>query len=548
VKAASSRDPALPPNVFSNNQLSREDEPVTVFLLDLLNTPPQAQWFAEQELIKFLKNKPKSSQFALCALSNSLHLIQGFTTDEALLIASAKGKKGGTHWSPLLEVNKELNVGKQMQQDIAAFDASKQFAVQMFEQAAAQERAEELDRRVSITTDAFAQLARYLAGVPGRKNVVWLSASFPLGIFPNNDLFNAFSETRSYEVLMKKTANLLAEAHVAVYPVDARGLMTESLFAASSMVNPAAPTPGSLARAPAGATNTLANTAANARNPNPFMQSTHESLENQVGDQSTMDQIAADTGGRAFYNTNGITEAIQTAVEQGSNYYMLSYTPSNRVYDGRFRKIKVSLANKGHHLAYRRGYFADDPSAPQKQDKNSLSHDVGIAAMQHGSPQSHQIVFATRVRPVGKPTKVDPSKQGPDQSKKKKSLAVSEVQHYAVDYAIADPQLHFAEQGEMRHGVFSFMASAFDDQGKALPRLASRTTADLKPSSDKDVMTVGFRNREEFDVPTNAAFLRLGVEDESTRNLGTVGVALPVPVPPEDQALRAHVLPPIEPD
>jgi hypothetical protein len=119
---------------------------------------------------------------------------------------------------------------------------------------------------------------------------------------------------------MKKTANLLAEAHVAVYPVDARGLMTESVFEASSMVNPAAATPGSLAPAPAGATNTLANTAANARNPSPFIQSTHESLENQVGDQSTMDQIAADTGGKAFYNTNGITEAIETAVEQGSNY------------------------------------------------------------------------------------------------------------------------------------------------------------------------------------------------------------------------------------
>jgi hypothetical protein len=98
-----------------------------------------------------------------------------------------------------------------------------------------------------------------------------------------------------------------------------------------------------------------------------------------------------------------------------------------------------------------------------------------------------------------------PQSKGPDQSKKKKSLAVTEVQHYAVDYAIAGPQLHFVEQGEMRHGVFSFIASAFDDEGNALSRLASRTTADLKPSSYKDVMTVGFRIREEFDVPTNAA-------------------------------------------
>ena len=420
VEQISAADPAPSPNVFTNNQLSREDEPVTVFLLDLLNTPPQAQWFAKQELIKFLKNKPKSSQFALCALSNSLHLIQGFTNDEALLIATANGKKGGTRWSPLIETDRGLNMGTQMQKDVAGFDASKQFVVQMFEQAAAEEKAEELDRRVSITTDAFAQLARYLSGVPGRKNVVWLSASFPLGIFPNNDLFNAFSESRSYADVLKRTANLLAEAHVAVYPVDVRGLMTQSLFAASSNMNPAAPAPGSLAPIPGGAgSGSLANTAANAQAPNPMMQDTHESLEDQVGDQSTMDQIASDTGGKAFYNTNGITEAIQTAVEQGTNYYMLSYTPANRNYDGRFRKIKLTLASKGYHVAYRRGYFADHPAAPLKQEKDALSRDVGLAAMQHGSPQSHQIVFATRVVPVGKPTKVDPAKQSASQARKR---------------------------------------------------------------------------------------------------------------------------------
>ena len=288
---------------------------------------------------------------------------------------------------------------------------------------------------------------------------MWLSASFPLGIFPNSDLFNAFNETRNYSELMRKTANLLADAHVAVYPVDVRGLMTRSVFAASSAMNPAAtPAPGSLAPIPGGASNqALLNTASNAPSPNPFMQSTHEALEDQVSDQSTMDQIASDTGGKAFYNTNGIKEALQTAVEQGSEYYMLSYTPSNHNYNGKLRKIKVSMSSKGHHLAYRHGYFADDPFAPLKQEKDALSRDVGLAAMQHGSPQSHQILFATRVVPMGKPTKVDPTKQASAQSKKKKGPVVTEVQHYAVDYAIAGSQLQFALEGDIHHGALDFM-------------------------------------------------------------------------------------------
>ena len=190
--------PELPPNVFTNNQLTREDEPVTVVLFDLLNTPPLDQTFARQQLITFLKSKPKGSQFALCTLASRLQLIQGFTTNEELLIATANGKKGGTRYNPLLERDSGLDKGLAMQKEIAAVDPGMQFVVQMYQQAVADERVQDLDRRFSLTVDAFAQLARYLSGVPGRKNVIWLSASFPLGIFPNSDLFDAFSESRNY--------------------------------------------------------------------------------------------------------------------------------------------------------------------------------------------------------------------------------------------------------------------------------------------------------------------------------------------------------------
>ena len=538
----------LPSNVFTNNQLTKEDEPITVFLLDLLNTPQRDQPYAKEQLIQFLKNKPKGSQFALCTLTNGLRLIQGFTNDENLLIATARGKKGATRDNPLMEQDVALEKGLQMQKELAGLDPNIQFVVQMFQQAQAEERTEELDRRVSITVDAFTQLARYLSGVPGRKNVVWLSGSFPLGIFPNSDLTSAFSEMRDYSQTMKKAANLLADAHIAVYPVDIRGLMTQSAFAASRVMDQAAPIPGSMAPTGGAPSSIIQNTAINVPGPSPMMQATHESLEQESGDESTMNQIAADTGGKAFFNSNGIKEAIQTAVDQGSNYYMLSYTPANHNYDGKFRKLKVSMEAKGYHLTYRRGYYADDPFAAIPEEKNALSRDVGVAAMQHGSPQSHQIVFATRVIPVGKPMKVDPAKTADGKKPRKNAILVTEIQHYAVDYAIAGPQLHFVEQGPTHHSILAFMASAYDDDGKALSRVATRTTSDLKASSYHDVMIGGFRIHQEFDVPVQAASLRLGVEDELNRRLGTMEISLPVPQPPEQAGLRAKALPEIEPD
>ena len=118
-----------------------------------------------------------------------------------------------------------------------------------------------------------------------------------------------------------------------------------------------------------------------------------------------------------------------------------------------------------------------------------------------------------------------------------------------MDYAIAGSQLQFALEGDGHHGALDFMAPAFDDDGKALSRIASRTTADLKPSSYQDMMVGGFRLHQEFDVPINATSLRLGVEDELNRKLGTLERSLLVPpAPNEPTSAKARSLPEIEPD
>src|ERR1022692_2546304 len=81
--------------------------------------------------------------------------------------------------------------------------------------------------RVQYTLNGFDLLARYLVGIPGRKNVIWFSGSFPLNIEPNvNEQDPNDSVVRNDEEV-RKTDNLLTRAQVAVYPVDARGVMTD---------------------------------------------------------------------------------------------------------------------------------------------------------------------------------------------------------------------------------------------------------------------------------------------------------------------------------
>jgi len=100
-----------------------------------------------------------------------------------------------------------------------------------------------------------------------------------------------------------------------------------------------------------------------------------QSVDKFEAERATMELVAADTGGKAFTSTNGIREAIQTAIEQGSDYYTLSYSPANTNFDGRFRKIEVKLARPNLQARTRSGYF----SLPVSQNSSLAAGDMAEA-------------------------------------------------------------------------------------------------------------------------------------------------------------------------
>jgi hypothetical protein len=386
-------------------------------------------------------------------------------------------------------------------------------------------------------------MARYLDGIPGRKNLVWLSGSFLLGIVPESNGANPFLENSYYTENLKKVANLLGDAHVAVYPVSVKGLETNPLFAASSndlapvtMTGPP-PNPGFGKRNPG-------SSVANA-----VMLDRMDEFSLTLNDEhATMTKLATQTGGQAFFNTNDITKAIQTATEQGANYYALSYTPDNKNYNGAYRKLKVTLAGKKHHLAYRSGYYAIDPFAPLKPSKD-LTSSLARAAMQQGAPQSRQIVFGARVVPVGKPRIVEGPAPAKPSKKRKKDAGPVEMQRYSIDHAVSfsDLRFHATPEGKY-HGVVNFMVTAFDGEGNQVASQLSELNADLKPEVMKDIQAGGVRIHQEIDVPVNSVAMRLGVEDISNSHVGTMEIRLPVPAPPEGLEGTRRSLPPVEPD
>jgi VWFA-related protein len=540
----------LSPNIFTNNRATgQETGSSTIIVLDLLNTAMPDQVRAKEYLINFVKKRPAASQMAICSLSSNLRLIQGFTRDENVLLAAVKGKKGGVK-APPWQSDSGLQKSVQLARDAALLTGTEAsvLALQRAQNAVDEQNAHDIDVRMRFTLDAFMQLSRYLAGIPGRKNMIWLSGSFPMSIQPNPEVRGYDPVTRNYESDIKRVTNLLADAHVAVYPVSATGLVARNDVSSANYY--ASSLPGAQGPPSIGVPSALANVASSLPLSSSIDTDNRNFRETEVGQITTMDEVANLTGGKAFYNTNAIDVAIDSAVDIGSHYYTLSYTPTNNKYDGAFRKIKVALEKQGYHLAYRGGYYAQDPDAGLK-DTRKPQQRIGVAAMQQGAPQSRQVVFTARVVPIGKPRKVEAAQAEMAGKAKKKGAQVGpvEMQHYGIDYAVDATDLRFGQTPEgLYHSVVDFMVTAFNDDGRLVASVVSTTTNDLKSASYKDVMTGGYRLHQELDVPTEAVSLRMGIEDVASSRVGTLEIALPVPVPPDELKVATRTLPPIEPD
>jgi hypothetical protein len=362
-------------------------------------------------------------------------------------------------------------------------------------------------QRTEQTITAFLEIARLLNGLPGRKNLIWLSGSFPLGFFSSSNPMNPFGTSIDYGPKLQQAANMLAVGQVAVYPVDARGLTADPSFGAN----------GAGQRA-GGSSN---------------------SSEALLAEHFVMEQIAEETGGRAFYNTSGLAEAIATSADHGSNYYSLSYSPSNTNFDGRMRKIRVKLPPNGYQLEYRHSYVADDDSAMAKKAANAPAERLQTALIR-GAPLAHDLVLELQIHAEGLPKTVTKEQivhlsRFPSFASQKTWKEV-QMQKYMVEYVFLGGRFSFERSAgdKTPFGKFEFQFAAYDGDNR--PMLGQWTRFDKAYSAEElsKIAKGDYRLKQSLEIPSNAAWLRLVVHDLVGDHIGSIEV--PLPLAPQTQS------------
>ena len=333
--AQSASKPALPlpQNTFSDLPQYGTSTPrsVTIVLLDNLNTlsgnghegyEDGPEWMEDlalangkAHLIEFIKNLDPKDRMAIYGLSETLHVLCDFTSDRDRLLGILK------NYDPTSKTNREAAEPGNYHTPVPGKEFNDNMDAQALEFAAATN-----ERRAVQTMTALQSIASHVANIPGRKNLVWLTANLP------------FSGAA--------LAHILVPAQIAAYPVDARGLLPRAVPSSASDVVAR----GSELSSVLGLDKSPAQT------------------EQPIG-VDTMEKIAEDTGGRAFANTNDITSAIRKAVEDSAIIYSLGFYIDPHSADGKFHELKIQVKREGLTIRYPRGYFASDDSLPTK-DQN----------------------------------------------------------------------------------------------------------------------------------------------------------------------------------
>ncbi len=502
----------LPPNTYSNVPAKAPASSWTIVLFDVLNTGVADQAYARNQLLQLLKAVPRGEPVALFVLTRRLEMLQGFTQDPEQLLRMAELLDPAKSQILTTTVERERTVSSITSTAQRAAPASGAAGASFDSSSIAYSQAARISQsyndhesfrttdRVIFTLEAMKGIARAVSGYPGRKNLVWLSGSFPVQIEPDPASTDPFRNMRGFEDEIRATSSLLATSRVAVYPVDVRGLQSKGIdISAATAENQIMTevTPGvaqgvvSTSPSNLGATITAESVA----------------LSNE---RATMKSIAEQTGGEAFVNTNDLRRVISRSLDDGATYYTLAYTPPKEDAGGGYHRVVVKVPNRNLKLAYRRGYY----SIPQPVAAGAVGTAALRTALQPGMPPATSMLLTASI-------------ELPDAARK----------DVKINYIIDSNSVDFADvPGNKKRAQVDCMAIAFDSSGMEVAHASDTLDATIPANLYSTVMTYGLPAHQLISLPPGKYNVRIGVMDRTTQQIGTVDA--PLMVPGEDVAQR----------
>lgn len=433
---------SVAPGVYSNSFLNRLPPVLNIILIDTTNLEIVDQMYLRYKLDQFIKHLPPGEPLAVY-LNTGPHafLLQNFTSDHALLLNA-------------------------IHEAIPRFPPT--------------------GREYFSDLETLYKVAVNFDGYPGRKNILWFSGGSTLFLIDNPSLVGGLSPTlgglrQEDPAAQRAIYDLLQIERIAVYPVDARGLMTA--FGAPTFYS-------------------------------------------RTGQQALMDNAARATGGHAYYNNNDLDLIAERWVHNSGDFYTLTYSPSNFKMNNKWHDVSVKL-NAGvprYKLSYRRGYFADgsiaSKRASMKWRRRLLAHG-GTADQQ--DLDKKPIIFEAEIKPASEMPAGAVVAEAPSSAKPKRGTVAYVVRYELPARSFATQVVKGKTEIVLGVGVIAFRADGSKDAG-----IADRVTLSINPEKLRLYPDAELPVYQRITLRKGLSYLYLAAWDMNSGRIGTLQIPVQV--------------------
>ena len=466
-----------PPGTFSN--LAQNGDPprnVVVIALDTVNTPFLDQTYGRKELVKYLADNLDSGPVLAMVVigSKGVKTISGLTNDPASLLdalkkvrgelpalqgvdidAQALSAAGGATTALVTPLSAGGDPTTQMEQFVLQGDA----IYAGYQQA----------RAIENTMRAFLDIAWSLSGIPGRKSLIWATGGFPFYLDSPSALPGGY-----LSVLYERAMQALNDAQVSVYPVDVRGLVSNS---------PAV----DVTRRPRGG--------------QAFVTTSNNRNWLQTSTIAALQDFAAMTGGKAHYNSNDLATGFKRAVEDSTSYYLIGYYLDTHNTKPGWRKLQVKVTHKevDVEVRARSGFLVTNATMNPELTQQA---DLGFA-------------LSSPFDSTGIPLSVQWRGTSPNGDKKK------------VAFALHLPATGVTIAGERNTFNVDFIAQAVKN-GVPPSNVGGTAKGALTAEALTKIKTDGIFYANSFDLPPGDYQVRFVVRDNLSGRIGSVTAPLTV--------------------
>jgi len=298
-------DPKTSITTEAPGKVQYHDKRLLVLFFDFSNMGTPEELRAQEAALKYLdRQMTESDLMAVLLFTTVVQVKTDFTADRTVL----KDVINNLPIGELSDLADAADTGDDNEEDTGAAFVADETEFNIFN----------TDRKLQAIEDAV----HMLSSLSEKKVLIYVTSGISKSGMDN-------------QAQLEASINAAVKANVAIYPLDARGLMAD-------------PPGGGASKGASRGTGIFNGSAYNSQ---------RASINNS---QETLATLASETGGKVFLDSNDLSLGIVQAQQDFRSYYIIGYYTDNSKEDGKWRKITVKLNNNATaKLEHRQGYYAD---------------------------------------------------------------------------------------------------------------------------------------------------------------------------------------------